>query len=669
MSARRWALVAGLWFGSGCTELDLSGLSFRCQADEDCTAGVRCVDQVCGGTADAGAMPVEPVRAFALGHLHGCLARGAKLECWGEVQSRTCVSCQQFSPQPRPLPMLTAPGRFWAGGGLVCAEEEQVVRCVSAKDATELTIPWTPRLGLAPLEVAVAGEQVCGLVRPSEIRCDLLSRPANPVLTFTSTQGNFTGLVAGLEHVCGMVRGRAHCAGAPEAYLGLPGLEVVELAAGDQFTCARDPAGQVRCFGRQPATFAADGRYDRLLGRYGFACAHRIGGDWECSGTFIDFAHPSLPVPAPPGALNKDADLQLGGSFVCRLELGVLSCYGTFERGQLGERQPAVFSPELRAQGAERLAAGDHHSCAVFAGGAPRCFGSDAQGQLGGGTSARDWTDFPGLGPVQRWVLGRLETCSLDLQGRLRCLGAGGQIQQEANDLVAAAAGDGVLCGIDRTGAVLCRGEAFGPAFTPVPGLINATQLDLGGKSICVVHDGGRVSCFGFNAGGFIDPNGPQWVSTPTEVPGLSGIVEVAVGLDSACARDAQGQTSCFGWNTTGQLARGNLEARRFEAGPISGPPLVQLSAGIFNYCGLDEGGQVLCWGQAFMGRLGEPLGPDQDTPTLVSLPGAAAQVELGREHGCALLVDGAIHCWGWRWAGGADGRYPIRAEWSEVAR
>ena len=668
MGVRCCGRFAAFLLLSSCTELDLTGLSFRCQADQDCAAGVRCVDQVCGGTPDAGEVPVAPVRAFALGHLHGCLARGDQLECWGEVQSRSCVSCQQFSPAPRPLPGLRAPGRFWAGGGLVCAEQEEVLACVLVKEATELTIPWVPRLDLIPTEVVVAGDQVCGLVRPAELRCDALSTVGRPVLTYTSTQGNFSGMVAGLEHVCALVRGRARCFGAPEGYGGIAGREAIELAAGDQFTCARDGVGQVRCGGRQAPTFAAEGRYDRLLARYGAACAHRIGGDWECQGLLIDFAHPALPIPEPPTDLSRDADLQLGGSFLCHLEAGALSCYGTFERGQLGPSQGAVIGPELRAPSAELLAAGDHHSCAVFAGG-PGCFGSDAQGQLGGGTSARGWTNFPELGPVRSWILGRLDTCSLGLQGELRCLRAGGRVEVESTTLVTAATGDGVWCGIDQAGVVWCRGETFGASLTPVAGLNNATQLDIGGKSICVVHDGGRVSCFGFNAQGFIDPSGPQWVSNPTAIPGLLGIVEVAVGLDSACARDDQDQVSCFGWNTTGQLARGTLEARRFEATPISGPPLVQLSAGIFNYCGVDQDGQVRCWGQAFMGRLGEPLGPDRATPTLVSLPTAAAQVELGREHACARLVGGEIYCWGWRWAGGADGRYPLQTEWSEVAR
>lgn len=665
MSGRLWCLL----LLSGCTELDLSGLRFRCDADDDCLAGVRCVDQICGGTPDAGEGPPPPVRAFALGHLHGCLARGEQLECWGEVQSRSCVSCQQYSPAPRPLPGLIAPGRFWAGGGLVCAEQEEVLACLVVKDATELTIPWIPRLDLIPTEVAMAGDQVCGLVRPNEIRCDALSRAALPVLTYTSTQGNFSGLVAGLEHACARAQGRARCFGAQEGYGAMEGQEAVELASGDQFTCARDGVGQVRCGGRQAPAFPTDGRYDRLLARYGAACAHRIGGDWECQGLLVDFAHPALAVPAPPPGLSRDAELQLGGSFLCRLEAGVVSCYGTFERGQLGVNHDAVLGPRRSASGAELLATGDHHSCAVFAGGTPRCFGGDAQGQLGGGTSARPWTDFLALGPVRRWVLGRFDTCSLGLQGELRCLRAGGQVEVQPGDLVAAATGDGLLCGIDRGGAVWCRGETFGANLTRVAGLGDATQLDVNGKSACVVHGGGQVSCFGFNAQGFIDEGGPQWLSDPTLIPGLSAIVEVAVGLDSTCARDDRGQVFCFGFNTTGQLARGTLEARRYDVRPIPGLSFVQLSGGIFNYCGVDDAGQVRCWGQAFMGRLGEPLGPDRPTPTVVSLPAAATAVEVGREHACARLLDGELHCWGWRWAGGADGLYPITTEWSEVAR
>ena len=182
-------------------------------------------------------------------------------------------------------------------------------------------------------------------------------------------------LAAGGFHTCAAFdNGDAYCWGrASEGQLGdgsfatpkqlapvkVAGLtkKVVELTAGDLFTCARLEDATVVCWG---------GNDQGMLG----------------NGTKTSSA-------SPVGVTGVTNAVQLvsGEEFACaRLATGAVTCWGANASGQLGDATNIGASAPVAVMmltTATGLAAGNGHACAQLATGGVRCWGANAKGQLG----------------------------------------------------------------------------------------------------------------------------------------------------------------------------------------------------------------------------------------------------------------------------------------------
>ncbi len=368
-------------------------------------------------------------------------------------------------------------------------------------------------------------------------------------------------------------------------------------------------------------------------------------------------------------------DIAAGGVHTCALiEGGRIRCWGHNGAGQIGygdsedigdDEHPASAG-DLPLPAATALMAGGGHTCALFEDQNLRCWGFNANGQLGYGNSFTvfalgDDESIEGLAAVElisavdEVGVGVIQTC-VRTAGQLRCWGAGafGQLGLGSTFNV----GDDELP-LDLP-AVMLGGE-------PV-------ALGIGGAHGCAILAGGGVRCWGRNDFGQLglgtnihvgDDEAPASVPEldvrpPTISPNAS-VVDVGAGLNHSCALFSTGEVLCWGANEVGQLGQGNNITWGDQPGevPAALTPIelggfaTALSVGYQHSCALIDGGAVRCWGDAAGGQLGYG---DEDPVGLAILPGDRDPVETGANvvrvsaggaHTCVILEDSGVMCWG----------------------
>jgi cysteine-rich repeat protein len=324
---------------------------------------------------------------------------------------------------------------------------------------------------------------------------------------------------------------------------------------------------------------------------------------------------------------------------------------------------------DCRREPVLQIATGEHHACALLHGGRVKCWGDNADGQLGlGDTAGRG--DEPGemggalsavdLGTGKTAIAltaGGTHTCALLAEGTIKCwgynfsgqLGLGDQENRgdEPGDM-----GDALPIAELGTGRT-------------------AVALEASYGSTCAVLDNGTVKCWGFNASGQL--------GLGDELPRGSGEKAVAItaGVGHKCALLEDDSVRCWGSNSSGQLGLGDM-ANRGDAPGEMGDALPQVGqavglgvakrattlalGGAFTCARLDNS-TMKCWGFNYDGALGL-----SDQENRGDAPGEMGDelppVDLGASkpvrspaarstHACALLEDGTVRCWGFNSSGG----------------
>jgi alpha-tubulin suppressor-like RCC1 family protein len=135
--------------------------------------------------------------------------------------------------------------------------------------------------------------------------------------------------------------------------------------------------------------------------------------------------------------------ISLGGSHVCALMEadGSVRCWGRNDVGQVGDGtttdQPLPRPVQADAAGtpltgAYQLVLGGLYSCALFDGGAVRCWGSNAKGEMGNATLPSTPNRYPanvrqGADPLQgvgQMTAGFSHACASFADGTLGCWGS-----------------------------------------------------------------------------------------------------------------------------------------------------------------------------------------------------------------------------------------------------
>ncbi|MCB9746769.1 MAG: hypothetical protein H6740_29620 [Alphaproteobacteria bacterium] len=433
----------------------------------DC--GVSCsADFVLGAQV---ALTAEPQRNYRFAGWSGA-CQGTAASCTVAMdQSRTVTALFEFQPQ------LVA--GFWH----VCATNAQGdLRCWGQNDQGQLGYGHrndigdteTPNQGApggvdvgAGVEVVAPGfSHTCAILQGGAVRCwgrgsegqlgydDVLERGGTPgsvpsALPDVALQGPAIALAAGFSHTCALLAsGGVQCWGSNEfGQIGYAGLvtevgtsavtslsqaglvsvsptaaPVVSLVGGSRYTCVLLEGGDVRCFG------------DAQLGQLGYGDQVDVG-----VGTNNE---PSLHAPVSLGGSTRTL-FPATGAHTCVLLAGNgVRCWGSGAEGRLGygsadaigdSELPSSQLPLVMPAVPTALEAGGAHTCALFGPQDLRCWGRNAEGQLGygdadprGALSTERPTDLPSISagaPIEGVAAGGFFTCVRLSSGGIKCWG------------------------------------------------------------------------------------------------------------------------------------------------------------------------------------------------------------------------------------------------------
>lgn len=273
------------------------------------------------------------------------------------------------------------------------------------------------------------------------------------------------------------------------------------------------------------------------------------------------------PTPVPVPGLTEVQEVTLGSEHACaRLLDGSVWCWGNGAHGTLGNGSLHGHSPVPRrvpGLDATSVVAAGHHTCAVSRAGTAWCWGHNDYGQLGVGDreDRGEPTRVLGLRNVVAMDTEGFHSCALLRGGEVQCWGSnshgqigagrvGGDVYRTRPVRLAGhprfdelSLRHHATCG-RRGEALWCWGQGYGRTPTRHPGGTHVRAV-VSNSWVCILDDQGGVSC------------NTASKDTFTPVEGMTNVVELDVGIGHVCALHSDGETTCRGQNKHGQLGIG----------------------------------------------------------------------------------------------------------------
>jgi alpha-tubulin suppressor-like RCC1 family protein len=354
------------------------------------------------------------------------------------------------------------------------------------------------------------------------------------------------------------------------------------------------------------------------------------------------------PEACPVGSCRSVTDLSrtLSATTCALLSDSTVRCWGRNASGQIGDgtTDDRAHPVEITAlRGARRVVIGDDHACAVLGDASAVCGGKNEHGQLGDGTTTSRKTPAPVsvISDVQDLALSAKSTCALLLSKKVYCWGAG------------ELAGNGSVA----------------PSTKPVEviGLAAVTEIAATEDVVCARQSSGDTKCWGTNgaATAGVGDNLPR--TTPTKIEGAYS--QLATGGGAVCAVRFGDGANCWGDGSFKQFGYATTGYVVAPAAATAFPVVKQVYVGGGFVCGAGIDGIVSCAGANDSGQLGDGSNIDHSTAAPVKGLGAVTVFRAGIAHACAI-VGSDVRCWGANGSGQlGDGTYtdrnaPVAVSW-----
>lgn len=549
-------------------------------------------------------------------------------------------------------------------------------------------------------QVAANNNHLCALTKEGEVKCwgandqgqlgDGSTSYRSQAVAVPGLSGPATAIITGAEHSCAVINGKAiECWG---------GNDAGQLGNGTT-TSSTQPVATL------PITAAVTPPVTGVVAGAYHTCAI-VGGGVFCWGNnefgqLGDGSTQNHARPTPVSSLNSTVIALAAGDYhTCGLlTTGEVRCWGQNTAGQLGNSSRDQQATPVTVNNLPRpviaLSAGWNHTCAILASGEVtsgelRCWGANADGQLGDGTTNDQTTPVTVVGlnaNVLSVTGGGQHTCALQattdgttafcwgsnwngalgdgttnghhtpiavigLRAGVTALAAGAH---STCALVETVAGAGrVQCwGVNRAGqlgdgTLLYRAQPT--LVSDLPPLL--TAVSAGGEHSCAIQ-GEKLLCWGANGYWQLGVTDRGYSTRPIAVNALSTAIQaVDAGKNHTCAITTPGSLFCWGNNWIGQLGNGTTQQSTVTAVSTLNTGVTALAVGDIHTCAIKQG-NAYCWGANWDGRLGDGTQTGRLTPVAVQgLPALAAAIDVGQSHSCGLTVAGALFCWGYNGAG-----------------
>jgi alpha-tubulin suppressor-like RCC1 family protein len=164
-------------------------------------------------------------------------------------------------------------------------------------------------------------------------------------------------------------------------------------------------------------------------------------------------------------------------------------------------------------------------------------------------------------------------------------------------------------------------GNVSTPTTVAFAGFGSIQQMDTGAYHWCAVISNSAY-CAGSNAGGALGDQATalNGYSTLVSVDGLgSSATRVALGQVRSCALLSTGKVRCWGEQSDGGLGNGQSgSATSVPVEVVGVSEATDLAYGDFHGCAVVGNGSVKCWGRGLEGELGNGSSATSSTPVTV---------------------------------------------------